>query len=251
MILLKSLLSEFWGRDYNARYMTKVEAAENAVRQVAQQFGETIASYAGGGNNGKAWILQSGKVLKLTTDEAEIATAIWKKSKGQSKHIVGYYDIRRIVNIPEADVEYPDQEAYAIIMDGITPLTSKQQECYEPLYSLYFDERFGDSDFMVDVTDYSSDADFRAFWANLISQRKSVLADMRRADVNTYECHEGNVGFDRKNPNQFRVYDIWRYKTQRSLYDKGITATRTIDYNKLINNKPDSTGIDTPNNPNM
>jgi hypothetical protein len=61
----------------------------------------------------------------------------------------------------------------------------------------------------------------------------------------------GNVGFDRKTPTQFRVYDVWRQKSMKKVWNSGVPNTRTIDYDALINNKPDSTGIDTPNNPAM
>jgi|LakMenEpi03Aug12_release.lakeMendotaPanAssembly.Ray.scaffolds.fasta_scaffold512638_2 hypothetical protein len=242
MIRLKSLLFE-------QQYRTSIDAMEPLVAQIAQQFGETIAQFAGGGANGKAWILQSGKVLKLTADATEIKTAEWKKSKGQSKHIVGYYDIRQIINIHPDNIDRYGP-VYAIIMDGVTTLTTQQKEWYNALFMKYFDYQQSDSEFINIVNNQmlSSVPGFVIFWNNLISQRRSVLADLRRANIHTGECHSGNVGFDRKTPTQFRVFDTWREKS----FMKGvIKTTRTIDYDILINNKPDSSGIDTPNNLNM
>ena len=246
MIRLKSLLTEL-----EFTYRNGIEALEPAINQVASQFGETVAQYAGGGANGKAWILQSGKVLKLTADGSEITTALWKKSKGQSKHVVGYYDIRQIINIPIDDIKYPGA-VYAIIMDGVTPLTSEQKQCYSRFYDQYFDYRFTDEDLLNDIEEVViATPEFLAFWNNLVSQRKSVLIDMKQQGVFTGEAHAGNVGFDRKNPTQFRVYDVWRQKSMKRAWDSGVPTTRKIDYDVMINNKPDSTGIDTPNNPNM
>jgi hypothetical protein len=37
----------------------------------------------------------------------------------------------------------------------------------------------------------------------------------------------------------------------KKAWDSGVPNTRKIDYDVMINNKPDSTGIDTPNNPDM
>jgi hypothetical protein len=243
MIRLKSLLTEW-------TYSTSVDAMVPLISQVASQFGETVAKYAGGGANGKAWILQSGKVLKLTSDGTEVTTAVWKKAKGQCKHVVGYYDIRQIINIDSDDINYYGA-VYAIIMDGITPLMDEQKRWYSRFYDQYFDYRFTDDDITNDVYEYSAEPEFLAFWNNMISQRKSVLIDMRQQGVFTGEAHAGNVGFDRKTPTQFRVYDVWRQKSMKKVYASGVPNTRTIDYDALINNKPDSTGIDTPNNPDM
>lgn len=246
MIKLKSLLTEL-----EFTYRNSIEALEPVINQVAAQFGETVAQYAGGGANGKAWILQSGKVLKLTADGSEITTALWKKSKGQCKHVVGYYDIRQIINIPIDDINYPGA-VYAIIMDGVTPLTAEQKQWYSRFYDQYFDYRFTDEDLETDIEEVvTATPEFLAFWNNLISQRKSVLIDMKQQGVFTGECHAGNVGFDRKNPTQFRVYDVWRQKSMKKAWDSGVPTTRKIDYDVMINNKPDSTGIDTPNNPDM
>lgn len=250
MIRLKSLLTEF-EEDGQKLYKSKVDAAATLINQIAQQFGETVTRYAGGGANGKAWILQSGKILKLTGDNTEITTALWKKSKGQSKHVVGYYDIRQIINIPDQDIKYNYGSLHAIIMDGVTPLTDQQKRWYSRFHDQYFDYRFTDEDITNDVYEYSAEPEFLAFWNNMISQRKSVLLDMRRQDVFTGEAHAGNVGFDQKTPTQFRVYDVWREKSMKRSYNYGVPNTRSIDFNALINNKPDSTGIDTPNNPDM
>jgi hypothetical protein len=248
MIRLKSLLQE--------SFRTSVDAIGDVINLIAQQFGETVAQFAGGGANGKAWVLQSGKVLKLTADPSEISTALWKKSKGQCKHIVGYYDIRQIINIPTDGINY-HSNVYAIIMDGITPLTKEQKSWYSAFYEQYFADRaYPDKDLWMDLQAYNEkyldlDPAFLSFWNNMMSQRKSVLADMHKQGVYTGECHAGNVGFDRKNPTQFRIYDVWREDSMRKAWNHGIGETRIIDCNKLINNKPDASGIDTPNNPDM
>lgn len=256
MIRLKSLLMEFWGDDDSLwDYTYTIDAVEPVVHQVAQQFGETVAKFAGGGSNGRAWVLQSGKVLKLTTDASEVGTALWKKSKPQTKHIVGYYDVRKIVNIPLDNIKY-DSPVYAIIMDGVITLTREQQNWYREFYDQYFADRaYSDEDLRMDLEEYNEkhpDPGFLAFWNNLIAQRKSVMADMNRHDIHTGECHAGNVGFDPKNPTQFRVYDTWREKTMKQVWNNGLTAQmREINYANLFTNKPDASGIDTPNNPDM
>lgn len=47
--------------------------------------------YLGGGNKGEAYLLENGKVLKITIDKEEYSTAIILKNR-RLKHIINVYD---------------------------------------------------------------------------------------------------------------------------------------------------------------
>lgn len=246
MILLKSLLSEISAadaRNYLASTLDREEqyAVSEYVVQIAAAVGETLTSNEpiGYGSFGTVYSLASGKILKLTTDKDEVATAAHFRTRRKTPHIMSYYDVRPI--IPRNRYDY----YFAIIMDRVTALDSAQKHVWRRMYDEYFDTGYPDSWFMQHYPNSQ-------FIKQILPQRQAVIRAVRSFGVKTYEAHEGNVGFDAMG--RLTVYDMWSNRSANQVV--AISSLRKmlkpIDLTPYLQKaQPDSTGIDTPGDPNM
>lgn len=80
-----------------------------------------VLNRLGGGNKGEAYLLENGKVLKITIDREEYSTAMVLKNK-KLKHIINIYDGWRFECI--YDEEYSDN-LFAIIEEYIDASSKK------------------------------------------------------------------------------------------------------------------------------
>jgi hypothetical protein len=259
MIKMKTLLEQVWRNPERELYWI-----DRRVPSIAGQFGETVDRMLGAGYNGMAYLLTSGKVLKVTPDRNEVAAASRYRTRQASQHVVRVYDVRPITGAiidPEDAEASDDQKArmemasdwYAIIMDYVTPFTPYERTIWEYTYADYLNTRYSDHDIMMEIQDALENTEHLSHaetlsdaWAqNLVAQRASLIAAFRRHRVYASEAHEDNMGWNAQR--QLVHFDFW-------MRTSGDIATSTIQRVPRRLNKPvqfDATGIDTPNNPDM
>jgi hypothetical protein len=259
MIRLKSLLEQSWKNPERDLYWI-----DRRVPGIAGQFGETVSHILGAGYNGMAYLLTSGKVLKVTPDANEVAAASRYRTRQASPHVVRVYDVRAITGdiIDPEDAEASDDQKsrmqytatwYAIIMDYVTPFTPYERTIWEYTYADYLNTRYSDQDVMIEIQDalentahLSHAEQLPESWAqDLVAQRGSLIAAFRRHKIYASEAHEENMGWNASH--QLVHFDFW-------MRTSGDIATSTIQRVPRRLNKPvqvDATGIDTPDNPNM
>ncbi len=275
MIRLKELLES--GNYSSGKYSVNTKDPNNVqywmikhAPSIAQQLGETIGQLLGGGLNGLAWLLQSGRVMKLTPDTKEVAAASRYRTKQSVPHLVAVYDVRPITG-PRADIANPEFDAttdpafkraqanminatepwYVIIMDRVTPFTYPEGIMWSNVRRMYLDSRYPDAE-VLDRLNYQYDfpstkGKLATGWIErLMQQRSSVIAAFRRNRVHGDEAHEENMGWNQQG--KLVHFDWWM------LGDPKADSHPRYESKPRRLNKPvryDATGIDTPGDPNM
>ena len=229
------------------------------VREIAAAFGETWTGESlGGGANGRAFGLASGKVLKITRDRDEIVSAAHFRTRSKARHIISYYDARRV--IPRAN----NAMYWAIILDRVRTLAKWEKYLWNTIQNRFFNTAYTNIELhqyvmtytardMQNIADYQPHINDAEPWIEtMIRQRAEILRDVKSYGIRTHEAHQGNVGFDAQG--QFVIFDLW---SRRSASDTSVIASlrklnKPIDLRPLLQHgKPDASGIDTPNNPDM
>lgn len=227
---------------------------------VAAKLGEQIDKELGGGANGVAFLLRSGRVMKITPDTREVAAASRYRTKQRVPHIVSVYDVRKL----EGDIVNPAdpnrarfnsvwdnyKQHYVIIMDAVTPFNNNEQQVWERVYQDYLNPRFTDAitrDELESVIDENTNLTLSETWVDtMIAQRQAVLAAFRRNSVFALEAHSGNMGWNRQG--QLVHFDWWM-SLESDMFNNLRFQERPRRLNKPI--RYDASGIDTPNDPTM
>lgn len=202
-------------------------AARAAASFIASEFGESIKDELGGGVYGIAYLLQSGKVLKLTSSLTEVTAAIRLRKRRKLQHVVSYYDAR-----------YVDDGSYnyfALILDGVTTLTDDQQEIYQTLRRARWAEHTASDEEVKDrlerIMPDAVSGKISALYINnpfleyLLKNRSTILKQWKLYNVAAYEAHYENVGFD-----QFGNFVAFDIVTTDEVYDMN---TSTIEMRSL------------------
>jgi hypothetical protein len=258
MIRLKTLLEQ----TYYTSPTSKQYWIEKRAPTLTQQFGEQFDRVLGGGSNGVAVLLKSGKVMKITNDKWEVAAASRYRTKQNVPHLVSVYDVRPIEGdiVQSTDSEFqtvPDDfksyylnfntfNWYAIIMDYVTPFDDNEKGIWYKIHDDYLSGRFSDELTAMELADKMEGSRFKVpeGWADrLIAQRQSVLAAFKRNNIMTHEAHGDNMGWNKQG--QLVHYDFWM-RSQSGGTSMQSTPRRL---NKPV--KYDASGIDTPNIPDM
>jgi len=263
MIKLKTLLEQ----TYYTSPTSKQYWIENRAPALAAQFGEKFDRVLGGGNNGVAFLLTSGKVMKITNDRWEVAAASRYRTKQNVPHLVSVYDVRPITgdivntndpgfqNTPEDFKSYildlNNNDWYAIIMDYVTPFDDNEKRIWDrsSFNTDYLNSRFTDEitrDELEDaISRYGGASLSEQFINRLINQRQSVLAAFKRNNIIANEAHGDNMGWNKHG--QLVHFDFWMITPNNALYAGPEKTPRRL--NKAV--RYDASGIDTPNNPDM
>lgn len=227
---------------------------------IAVKLGEQIDKELGGGANGVAFLLKSGKVLKITGDPREVAAASRYRTKQNVPHLVSVYDVRKL----EGDIVNPEDPNYAkfktswdrsrqfyvIIMDAVTPFSKFEQQVWTSISADYLNPRFSDEITEDELLSYIDENQYLTLPPNwidkMIAQRQSVLSAFRRNQVFDQEAHAENVGWNSQG--QLVHFDWWMslesdFFSNFRFQDKPRRLNKSIQY--------DASGIDTPNDPTM
>ena len=184
--------------------------SEDMLKQLATEMGETIVDFLGTGANGKAYLTQSGKVIKYTEDSAEVALASRLRKKRLYKHIVNVYDVRPIENL---------NDAYIILMDKVDTLNDSEEAQWNAVRREYLDRKNSDKQFL-DWVDYQPERTASRtidseFINKITQQRTGLLRDFSELRIVWDEAHGGNMGWN-KHGNLVH-FDAW----QEEHYTKG------------------------------
>jgi hypothetical protein len=202
-------------------------AGDNYINQLANGMGETIKSKLGSGANGTAYETTSGNVLKLTTDDYEVALASRLRTKRLYKHIINVLAVRPIQNSVD----------YVILMNKVTPFNYEERNLWNYVTNRYFNRQFTDKQFMEWVDrqperagSYVMDLDFIN---KIVQQRRGVLRDFSELRIVWQEAHAGNMGWNQQG--NLVHYDAW----QLQHYSKGV-------YSTYVNKDPYKRGLGKP-----
>jgi hypothetical protein len=278
MIRLKSLLGEQYSGNYSSGKNPINTKDPNYVQYwmikhaptIAKQLGETVNRLLGGGMNGFAWLLQSGRVMKLTPDKKEVAAASRYRTKQAVPRLVAVYDVRPITG-DRAQIDNPEFAAttdpwfkrmqadrinqtepwYVIIMDHVTPFTYPESIIWRNVQRRYLDPRYPD-DQVLDRLNHESDftpvrGNLSTGWIDrVMQQRRSIISAFSRNRVHGDEAHGENMGWNQQG--KLVHFDWWmlgdpKAETQPRYETKPRRLNKAVRY--------DASGIDTAGDPNM
>jgi hypothetical protein len=198
------------------------------------------------------WWLRSGKVLKITSMGDEAKAAAYARTRPKTNHLISYYDVRPLTY----DGDLLGSYKYAIIADGVRTLNLDERQAWTLLGNVFFDTSYSNDRIMQVIeteltrswNDRANSPAGQAFLKLVMSQRANIIRDANKFGIKTYEAHSGNVGIDSNG--QFRIFDFWSdSKKTPAGFDRRLT--KPIDILTLIMNRPDASGIDTANSPDM
>jgi hypothetical protein len=203
------------------------------VKRIAQSMGETVTEELGKGANGIAYATESGRVLKITADTAEVALATRLRTKRLYKHIVNVYDVRKL---PESyNREWGGTaSSYVIIQDRVEPLDENHRHIWNQIRAVYLDLSISDTEFHRRVPKLVANS-FKAtpddtFINRIMPQRRGVARDFSELRIDKLEAHGNNMGWNRHG--SLVHFDAWQY----AHYTKVSADAR--ERNKRYNNSP-------------
>ena len=222
MIKLKPLLEQY-------------EMGQSAIQRIAKSMGETLGERLGKGANGVAYATTSGRVLKITQDDYEVALATRLRTKRLYKHIVNVDDVRRV-----ADSDY-----YVILMDRVTPLNRTEAFTWNWIQQRFLDRRNSDEEFRSGQTIALMPTQTRQgepldpeFVARCVTQRSGILRDFSELRIDPSEAHAGNMGFNRHG--NLVHYDAWQmehYTQQQRRDPEQYNYYKGLGYKAARNNR--------------
>jgi len=185
--------------------------SEDMLKQLALEMGETITEFLGSGQNGKAYLTQSGKVLKYTEDSAEVALATRLRTKRLYKHIINVYDVRPIENL---------NDAYLILMDKVSGTLDGHVNWatqWDYIRRRYFSKEDTDKQFLDWIN--STNGQWMKFDMEFINKilphRVGIQRDFSELRIVWDEAHSGNMGWNKHG--SLVHFDAW----QEEHYTKG------------------------------
>lgn len=224
---------------------------DKLANKIAYELGEKIIEEIGSGDFGSAFSLESGKVLKITSDSNEVIIAKkLTKNKNLFKHIMNYYNVGQI-----------NDELYFILMDQITPLSFYERKIVNYTYksilqfsksfytsvmgenfventkALFNKKRFLNRNFL-DRYDNKEIEEMKQFALSLIPDIKKIAKELKLHGIEQCDFHGGNLGWD-KNHNLV-IFDLSRpYRPyfdpkpknikQYSIMERNLSTNSTID----------------------
>lgn len=184
-----------------------IDVISEIAPRIARHLGEKYKSVLGKGSYGVAFELDSGRVMKITTNTQEALQAQKQRNKS-FKHIVSAYDVRAIEHNSNED-RYDG--LYVITMDRVHALNDMQQSIWNEFYSDLFDLSFIDDDVIRREMLAYSDGEESKFIDLIIDQRNSIVAELKKAQVDMLEAHEENVGIS--DAGVIKIFDTAPYWT--------------------------------------
>ena len=176
----------------------------DVVKHVANTMGETVTGELGKGANGVAYALQSGRVLKITPDRAEVALATRLRVKRLYKHIVNVYDVRSLKSMDQ----------WVIIQDRVDPLSDNHRRIWNEIRYTYLDKRWSDAEFVDRVPrliagSFKTERDDE-FVDRIVTQRAGIIRDFNELRIVWRETHGGNMGWNRHG--SLVHFDAWQHE---------------------------------------
>lgn len=193
--------------------------------KIADELGEKIGKKIGFGDFGEVFLLESGKVLKLTYDDDEVIIAKkLVKNKNLFKNILNYY------NVGEIETNIKSEYKYFILMDYVKTLSQIEKSvinyAYKPIlqfctsfYQSVFHPEFIDSildkfsirkikDNYLERQYTKSEIDqMKQIAIDFIPYVKEIAKDLKLHHINQCDFHGGNLGWNEDHTKMI-IYDI-------------------------------------------
>jgi hypothetical protein len=231
----KQLKQKVFETNNSKNIKTKLSKALDNIQEIANSLGSPIVDVISSGGMGVAFLLNNGKVLKLTSDFKELKMAQQNKTS-QSKGFVKVDSVNMI-----------DSEAGVIILEKVTTLSNQEQEWFNKRAQLFYPQgslkivrsynEFMDEILMyenmsnqkakdyVEKYSYLNDdgtipdswndnwernklsQDEKAFWSRLSKENYEDLSNLfSKYDLNTAEFRGDQIGFN--SDNQLVAFDL-------------------------------------------
>lgn len=217
---------------YNKPVINKV------FNDIAKQMGETIEGKLMSGAQGVAVRTVSGKILKLTSNPTEVASAMRARQRTTAKHVIKPYSITTVT------VNGQSTPYYIMLMDEVTILSDREQRLWSIIQSDFLNNvsTRTNKEIIKRVVERAKSGQFSGytvdeidnFMKKILPQRQSILKDFGKLKIHGGEAHAGNVGFDRYG--RFKHYDSWSWHKQDPMLKKinrGSSYNVEIDPNML------------------
>jgi len=199
-----------------------ISKLEQDANKVAEELGEKIVKELGSGDFGTAFLLESGKVLKLTFDTNEVNMAKkLTKNKNLFNNIMNYYNV--------GELETESSYKYFILMDYVEPLSELEKNViYTYKELLQFSHSFYKSVFSPQLMDYvesqfkpgrnmytrilikygkSKVQELKQMAIDFIPQIKAIAKDLKLHHIEQCDFHGGNLGWN-KDHIKLIIFDI-------------------------------------------
>lgn len=184
--------------EYPEQHMVEQYLSLEDVKKIANSLGYRLKEKIGEGCYGCAYKLSDDKVLKLTFDYEEATNANYMRRKPITKHIVNYYDVRKI-NIPKFILHDPN--IYSIVMDYVNQPADEIKDVFSKMRVKFFNDDISNEDILkgwgIRKLDWSRDE--IPVVKYLLSQRDGVLKEMKKYKMSTIDLHKNNFGFKHNN----------------------------------------------------
>lgn len=190
-----------------------------AAHKISEELGEKIEKFLGSGDFGSVFLLESGKVLKITSDRNEIIIAKkLTKNKNLFKYILNYYNVGEI-----------EDGVYFILMDYIEPVNewerrtisfvfshvlqfskSFYKSVMSPQIDFFIEDRFKkykarNADFLRKFSD-SEIEDMKKFALSLVPHIKNIAKELKIHNIEQCDFHGGNLGWNENH--ELVLFDI-------------------------------------------
>jgi hypothetical protein len=220
----EEITHEYWG-----------SISDELIDKIVSELGYTNFKYIAQGDYGVVLDVGDNKMIKLTEDAAEAHNASILR-RFNPKHLINYYDVRRIHFNPKYkgkkfDEFFPIDSFFAIVMDKIKTLSSQDKIVYfflrdlncgkfeEPNYDIKkyitiekFDswlkrneDEYDDEDVSIVRSDVDRVLDF-------YNQLNAVAEECKKIGIPSRDLHSGNLG--------------WKEDDILVAYDFGVTSSR-------------------------
>lgn len=229
---------------YNGPGAFKVSQLSNLVSNirteivdgVAKSLGVSIEKSLGSGAQGYAFKTSSGRVIKITQNLNEIASAFKLSKRTMGRQHLAVSGVKAI------RVNGKTTNWYVLSMDFITVLTDSQKGWWTFFGGQFLNPLMTNKQFLqlinTKIQSKILSPDSLKFWQTLVNQRKEILRDVKRMNINTAEMHSGNVGFTKYG--KFITYDYWSRAAgklvadvQRKVYQASRPISVQVNTDKL------------------
>lgn len=178
------------------------------AKKVAKELGEKILKPLNAGSFGKAYETNSGKVLKITSDEEEFHIAQkLSRNKNWMKCLINYYNVGELIS---QDYNYK----WYILMDKVLPLTPLEKLT---INHYYMDIIQYNKNYWEDINNEkkikkirNSDTNERKMANKLYPYIVKICKELKLHKIKETDFHSENMGWD-KNFENLVLFDLGGY----------------------------------------
>jgi hypothetical protein len=219
---------------YIKNYNTLNESArdmEDYVKFIANQYDEKITRYFGSGSFGRAYLTKSSKVLKITTDENEVAIAYKLSKKPWTKYIINYYNVESLRDFCDEN-NISEGDEFVLLMDRVKPFTyeaktDREEEILKDALNYYTNKIQYKTDYFENVVDdelffdnfdryvsYNDKNYTDKVKEKILEWRPNIIGlvkEWKKFRIDSTDFHHGNVGWCLTGDKRIVQFDLGGY----------------------------------------